>query len=205
MHCSGRGGMRRSTIIALVLICSLRSIATAQSPTNVVDPFVSPGVVPTPIVPYLSQTSESTLSSSAVPVPIPPAARPAPIGAGELVPITFPNEAPSAARLTEPKTVIVPPTRVEREPGVAELTTSMSPDVMVPVHSATITRDEKPVTTKNKKAKPTSAARPAATIEPSSKSDVRITPPPSTFTFPQPPIPLESALRRLFGIATGRR
>lgn len=215
MRCNGPGGARHLilSLWATTAACGLgiaeepgratigaptTSASTASAP---VDPFTAAGHVPTPFVPYASQGTDldpalrglnvAAPSSSPAPQPITLSpAPPQPVGDGDLVPVTIPSEtAPEPAAITAPV----------KQPSVEKL------EALTPVRPAVMT-NVKPTTTAAKEKqpkKPTGAATAPAAATPKAAEPETVRPP-IRFSFPQPIIPLESALRRWFNRSPNR-
>jgi hypothetical protein len=113
-----------------------------------------------------------------------------------LVPVTIPGNAKVSAKAAAPQ----PPVRDEVKPGPQATGASLTP-----IRPAVVSRDTASAPTlKEKKAKKvTTTAAPAESQSPRQPTE-RIEPPAVRFSFPQPVIPLESALRRWFGWTPAR-
>jgi hypothetical protein len=210
MRCNGQGGARHLilslwTAAAACNLClaEVPGGATIGAPTTSapVDPFTAGGPVPTPFVPYASQGTDldpalrglgvaaPQSSPQPQPITISPTA-PQPIGGGDLVPVTIP-----AAAKPESTTVVEP----AKKPAAAKL------ESLTPIRPAVMSKSS-PTTTAAKEKKPKKPATsgtptPVATPKAAEPDTAR---PPVRFSFPQPIIPLESALRKWFGRSPSR-
>lgn len=209
MRCNGPGGARH-LILSLWVTTTACGLGIAEEPGRAtigvpttsastasapVDPFTAAGRVPTPFVPYASQGTDldpalrglNVAAPSSSPAPQPSAASPSvpqPVGDGDLVPVTIPSA-------TKPE----PP----QQPAAAKT------EPLTPIRPAVMSKST-PTTTaaKEKKPKKATGAAPAAPA-PSPKSvEPETARPPIRFSFPQPIIPLESALRRWFNRSPNR-
>lgn len=123
------------------------------------------------------------------------------IDAGKLVPLSSPN-----ATVPSPTSQPSGKSQSTREPTPDDKLAEMAPSGLKPIQPATISRNklEVPAAAAVTKAKPTAAKKPAAktkTIEPA----VEPATPATNFSFPQPVIPLESAIRKLWQWTLSRR
>lgn len=216
------GQAGRSIVYGLVLaaapaICSAQTAGTnggakisAPVVSGVGDPFVNAtpaatvSPIPTPIMTSSGQVAEasaaikpivpkSSMAAELRPIATPPAS-PTPtnvIDAGKLVPLTSPT--------TKPQTV--------REPTPDDKLAETAPAGLKPIQpSPAITRETvtTPVVNAATKAKPAPTKKPAAKPKPVEPARDQIAPA-VNFSFPQPVIPLESALRKFFKWSASRR
>lgn len=200
MRCNGRSWAVRTGASALLVGLSMVPAVSADPNVGAakisapVDPFLPVDRVATPILPYASQIGEIPTGASPVGPQNPP-----PIAAGTMTSIALPSGPPSA-------TIVPPPSGDEMTPITPTPEKKSSISTMKP---ASIVRERpRPSATGGmKSAKPPGAENPEMKSGTTSNTVPRIEPSkPVNFTFPQPPIPLESALRKWFGSrAAGRR
>jgi hypothetical protein len=159
-----------------------------------VDPFLPVDRVATPILPYASQIGEIPAASPSAGPQNPP-----PIAAGTMTSIAIPSGPPS--------TTIVPPPAGDEMTPIGPPTVKKSPVASMKPASIVRERPRPTGTSGMKSAKLSPAANQETKPGTTSTVPSRVEPAkPVNFTFPQPPIPLESALRKWFGgRAAGRR
>lgn len=219
MHFDERNGTRATRAAIFVVgfsVVSALSVQAAENsgPKNPTDPFVAADPVPTPILPYASSVTEKNSASSSsgaasspntishdspssVPLTELPTSKP--IEAGPLTTISLPPAAGTTPQ--SPSATLMPPseTVVSKAEDLDKNKSNESSK-----KTTSVVRDRSRPATKN--VAKTKTLPPAAPNRQESNESTQPTketksesPRPVSFNFPQPPIPLETMLRRWFG------